>query len=333
LKENENVSAAPPRRYEPDYIHPVPVLEHGDSMDINGAREVFLFEHEGLFYLHYDGNGEKNWSCCQAVSKDLLHWDKRGEQLEPGLPGEIDHGGACYGPTFFFEGKWYLYYVSVENTSGAPFYIPALPYRTGLAVADQPEGPWTKVSTDLFTLGGKGSWNEGCICAPYIIHQDGKYLAFYSASTTGPVYYRTIGLAVSDSPSGPWELSPEPLLPLEEQLENASLYFEPACGLWFMFVNHVGRDEKGQEFTEAVWVYWSPSLTQWNAEDKAVVLDASNIPWVTQAVGLPSCLVADGKLWLGFDACKDPVNAINWGNAHRDIGMSRFDLPLRPPEF
>ncbi|GGD46735.1 hypothetical protein [Paenibacillus nasutitermitis] len=332
MKVNTNVSAAPLRRYEPDYIHPTPVLEHGDRMDSNGAREIFLFEHEGLFYMHYDGNGEKSWSCCQAVSKDLIHWEKRGEQLEPGLAGEVDHGGACYGPTFCFEGKWYLYYVSVENTSGAPFYIPALPYRTGLAVADQPEGPWTKVSTDLFTLGGVGSWNEGCICAPYIIHQDGKYLAFYSASTTGPDYYRTIGLAVSDSPSGPWELSPEPLLPLEEQLENASLYFEPACALWFMFVNHVGRDEKGQEFTEAVWVYWSPSLSEWNAEDKAVVLDASNIPWVTQAVGLPSCLIADGKLWLGFDACKEPVNAINRGNAHRDLGMARFDLPLRPPE-
>ncbi|MBW7460235.1 hypothetical protein K0U00_39850, partial [Paenibacillus sepulcri] len=238
---------------------------------------------------------------------------------------------ACYGPTFFFEGKWHLYYVSVENTSGAPFYIPALPYRTGLATADHPDGPWTKVSTSLLALGEKGSWNEGCICAPYVLQLDGRYFAFYSASTTGPDYYRTIGLAVSDSPGGPWELSPEPLLPPGEQLENASLYYEPACSLWFMFVNHVGRDEAGNEFTEAVWVYWSRSVTEWDPEDKAIVLDASNIPWVKQAVGLPACLVVGSKLWIGFDACKESVNSANIGNAHRDIGMCSFDLPLRAP--
>lgn len=321
------------RRYEPDYVHDVPVLKHGGTeADPQGAREPFLFKHEDRFYLHYDGNGTANWGCTLAVSGDLYNWEKKGRMLEAGKPGETDHGGACYGPTFEFDGKWYMYYVSVENTSGAPWFIPALPYRTGLATSDRPDGPWTKVTTNLFQLGEPGSWNEGCICAPYIVKQDDTYYAFYSGSNMGPNYLRTIGLATAASPEGPWtDSGPEPILPLEENLENPAMYFEPELGLWFMFVNHVGVDEAGVEYTDAIWVYWSESLTAWNAENKAVVLDRANIPWVKQVVGLPAILADGGKLWIAFDASEGTIHDNFHGHCNRDIGLSSFTLPLRDP--
>ncbi|MBM7563106.1 family 43 glycosylhydrolase [Paenibacillus sacheonensis] len=320
------------RRYEPDYVHEVPVLKHGDTdADIQGAREPFLFQHEGRFYLHYDGNGTRDWGCTLAVSDDLYHWDKKGRMLQAGEEGDTDHGGACYGPTFLFDGKWYMYYVSVANTSGAPWFVPALPYRTGLATADRPDGPWTKATTNLFTLGAPGSWNEGCICAPYLVREGETFYAFYSGSNMGPNFKRTIGLLTASSPEGPWTDSEGPILPLDENLENPSLYYEPACGLWFMFVNHVGNNEEGVEFTDAVWVYWSESLTEWNAENKAVVLDAANIPWVKQVVGLPACLVDGDKLWIAFDASDGTIHENLHGHSNRDIGLSYFDLPLRSP--
>lgn len=324
------------RRYEPDYVYPEPVLRHGsvqgrNGYDDQGAREPFLFAHEGRFYLHYDGNGERHWTCCLAVSDDLLHWEKKGRKLEVGPQGSYDAAGACYGPTYLFDGKWYLYYVSVQNTSGAPFYVPSMPYRTGLAVSDHPEGPWTKVSDNLFPMGEPGSWNEGCVCAPYIVRQGDTYYAFYSACNFTEPFYRTIGLAEAKSPEGPWVHREAPLLPVEEQLENPVLYYEPACGLWFMFVNHVYKGDRG-EYTDAVWVYWSESLTAWNAQDKAVALDVGNIPWAPQYVGLPSGLVAGGKLWIAFDASGETGSRENLGgHMHRDIGMSCFDLPLRRP--
>lgn len=321
------------RRYEPDYMHPTPVLRHGGKGDddVNGAREPFLFAHGGKYYLHYDGNGPDRWCCCLAVSDDMIRWEKRGRMLTPGGEGEKDRAGACYGPTFYFEGKWHLYYVAVERTSGPPWFVPALPYRTGLAVADSPEGQWTKVSTEIIPLGEPGSWNEGCVCAPYVLKVNGTYYAFYSGSNFGPPYRRTIGLAAAPTPRGPWTHFPEPLLPPEEQLENPFLYFEPVCGLWFMFVNHVGRDGSGAEYTDSVLVYWSPSLTEWNPEDKAVVADASNVPWAPQAIGLPAGLAAGGKLWIAFDASSGTIRENFGSHMRRDIGMCSFQLPLRDP--
>jgi predicted GH43/DUF377 family glycosyl hydrolase len=99
---------------------------------------------------------------------------------------------------------------------------------------------------------------------------------FYSAATAVPKFRRTLALARTRDLDGPWQVAPEPLLPLDEQIENSSLYYEQANGTWFLFTNHIGVDEKGLEFTDAIWVYWSRDLEKWEAGNKAVVLDGRN---------------------------------------------------------
>src|SRR6186713_2942734 len=67
-----------------------PVLLHGDgpdSCDYLGARDVWVYSHEGKFYMHYDGAGSKGWLACLATSNDLLHWTKKGPVLGYGAPG------------------------------------------------------------------------------------------------------------------------------------------------------------------------------------------------------------------------------------------------------
>src|SRR5262249_25048164 len=57
------------------------VLRHGDGpdqCDIYGARDVWVFQSDGSYYMHYDAAGPTGWLCALAVSNDLTHWTKKG---------------------------------------------------------------------------------------------------------------------------------------------------------------------------------------------------------------------------------------------------------------
>ena len=52
------------------------VLRHGGGprqCDTLGARDVWVYESEGAYYMHYDAAGPEGWLCALATSKDLLH--------------------------------------------------------------------------------------------------------------------------------------------------------------------------------------------------------------------------------------------------------------------
>ncbi len=46
------------------------VLRYGDGpnqADILGARDVWVFESEGIYYMHYDAAGPKGWLCSVPI--------------------------------------------------------------------------------------------------------------------------------------------------------------------------------------------------------------------------------------------------------------------------
>ena len=80
------------------------VLRHGDGpgqCDIHGARDVWVYEADGTYYMHYDAAGPKGWLAALATSKDLIHWQKKGPVLELGKAGENDSASASYGTTYY----------------------------------------------------------------------------------------------------------------------------------------------------------------------------------------------------------------------------------------
>ncbi|MCX6925249.1 MAG: hypothetical protein NT154_18865, partial [Verrucomicrobia bacterium] len=86
------------------------VLRHGDGpgqCDVLGARDIWVYEHKGEYYMHYDGAGPKGWLACLATSKDLVHWTKQGPVLELGKPGEDDSASASYGVTYLDGKTWH----------------------------------------------------------------------------------------------------------------------------------------------------------------------------------------------------------------------------------
>jgi predicted GH43/DUF377 family glycosyl hydrolase len=151
---------------------------------------------------------------------------------------------------------------------------------------------------------------------------------------------RTIGIARASDLDGRWTVDERPILPLEEQIENTSLYFQRSTRTWFMFTNHIAlRNHK--EFADAVWVYWTQDLRHWNADHKAVVLDGSNSTWSKTVIGLPSVLPVNGRLAIFYDGLEARLERAGataerpdaYEHMFRDIGLAWLDLPIRlPPE-
>ncbi len=324
------------------------VLKYGDApdgSDLYGARDPWVFEADGVYYLHYDGAGEQGWLCVLATSPDGVNWTKHGARLQMGAPGTPDSRSSSYGSTYYDGSRWHMFYLGTPNTSPAPDRIPAFPYLTMKASGDSAAGPWHK-QYDVVPFRLKpGSYYQDTASPGQIIKQGDEYLQFFSASTTaGGTTKRTLAIARTRDLDGTWTPDPEPIFSLDEQIENSTLYFEPENQLWFLFTNHVGIErvqlDSRQtpeliEYTDAVWVYWSADLNHWNAQDKAVVMDRNNCHWSPRIVGLPSVLKIGERLALFYDG-RDDLRVgnqrqdvgLSW-HMQRDIGLVWLDLPLR----
>jgi hypothetical protein len=149
---------------------------------------------------------------------------------------------------------------------------------------------------------------------------------------------RTLGIARTTNLDGSWTLDPEPLAPLDDQIENSDLYYEEANGTWFLFTNHIGIlpegaavpevAEAGTEYTDAVWVYWTKDPNRWDPKNKAVVLDGQNCTWSKQCIGLPGVVKVGDRLAMLYDA----PGGDSVSHMRRSIGLAWIDLPIIPPD-
>ena len=117
------------------------------------------------------------------------------------------------------------------------------------------------------------------------------------------------------------------MVPIEEQIENSSLYYEESNKTWFLFTNHIGID--GVEYTDAIWVYWSKDLNVWNSKNKAIVLDGENCTWSNKCIGLPSVVQVGDRVALFYDA----PGGTSTSHMKRNIGLAWLTLPLLPPSL
>jgi predicted GH43/DUF377 family glycosyl hydrolase len=306
------------------------VLRHGDGpgqCDYLGARDVWVWEDQGAYYMHYDGAGLKGWLACLATSKDAIHWEKKGPVLDFGKPGSEDSASASYGTTYFDGNQWQMFYLGTPNATPAPYFIPAFPYLTMKATSASPTGPWVKQPKVVPFRPTPGTYYSVTASPGQIIKQDDEYVMVFSASDANPTK-RTLSLARTRDLDRPWNIQSRPIVPSTEQVENSSLYFEPTNQTWFLFTNHIGIQDKYGEYTDAIWVYWSQDLNKWDPACKAVVLDGANCAWSKACIGLPSVLQVGKRLAIFYDA---PGGA-ETSHMNRDVGLAWLNLPLRPPQ-
>jgi predicted GH43/DUF377 family glycosyl hydrolase len=219
-----------------------------------------------------------------------------------------------------------MFYLGTPNVTPAPNYVPMFPYQTLKARSHSPTGPWEKQYDAAPFTPQAGTYYSATASPGCIVKTKGKFLMFFSASTAAPIK-RTLSIACARNLNGPWTVQAEPIVPPEEQVENSALYYEPKTKTWFLFTNHIGINDRKQEFTDAVWAYWSKDLNRWDAQNKAVVLDGRNCSWSKNCIGMPSVVKMGSHLAVFYDAPGgDSIDHMN-----RDIGLAWLDLPLTIP--
>ncbi len=309
------------------------VLKYGDGpdeCDLLGARDAWVFEVDGTYYMHYDAAGPRGWLVALATSKDLVNWEKLGPVLYLGAPDEDDSKSASYGVTYYDGSKWHMFYLGTPNSSDPPDLAPAFPYLTMKATAAGPAGPWSKQKYVLPFRPKPETYYSMTASPGQVIREGSEYLQFFSATTKivgWETVQRTLGIARTKDLDGPWTVDPHPVFPVGEQVENSSLYYETSNDTWFLFTNHV--DIEGGEFTDAVWVYWSKDPRDWNPDDKAIVLDGTNCSWAQKCIGLPSVVAVGDRLALFYDS----PGGTDTRHVKRNIGLAWLDLPLIPPRM
>ena len=117
-----------------------------------------------------------------------------------------------------------------------------------------------------------------------------------------------IGIARTRDLDAVWQLDKDSVLSGANRIENTSIYYQPSDKTWWLFTNHINSG------TDAIWVYWTKDLDHWNADDKAVVLDANNCKWSKNLIGLPSVIMVGVRLAIGYDGQSDPKDGLRDGD-------------------
>jgi hypothetical protein len=173
-----------------------------------------------------------------ARSEDGLTWEEVGEALPRGGPGEWDEQSVFTPGILVFEGRFWLFYTSVEK----PF-SDAVPTAIGAAVADSPEGPWRKLPQNPLLLPGEddAEFDSHRVDDSCLIVRDGLCWLYYKGRGQGLTPRQTkMGLALAETPEGPWRKHPRnPLIPTGHEVlcwpdgEGVAALVSRPPSIWF----------------------------------------------------------------------------------------------------
>ena len=141
-----------------------------------------------------------------ATSKDGVAWTERGQAIGKGPEGAWDSFGVITPYTAAVGGKYYLFYTGTSAPKGFRSRDPNGTLRhIGYAVAETPDGPWTKPKDNRVLSPGPGKWDSLIVDDAHVIVRGGKYCMYYKGGhgTIKPSDTRW-GLAVADKITGPY---------------------------------------------------------------------------------------------------------------------------------
>lgn len=117
------------------------------------------------------------------------------------------------------DGKYHLYYSRWPHRLGHAAWVTHS--EIAHAVSDGPLGPWVHRDVALPARGVQ-YWDGSCTHNPTILKIDGRYFLYYMGNRGNGVVERPlnwdhrnqqrIGVAVAESPNGPWQRQDEPVL-------------------------------------------------------------------------------------------------------------------------
>ena len=161
---------------------------------------------DGLFHVWYTRtlNGPSGYDATvwHATSGDGFQWEERGEALPRGAAGEWDEQSVFTPNVLVTEGRYYLFYTSVEM----PYSEDALT-AIGVAFAESPNGPWTKsAGNPVLRTGPDSAWDSHRVDDACLVVRHGRYWLYYKGRQKGLSPRETrMGLAVAEEPLGPYK--------------------------------------------------------------------------------------------------------------------------------
>lgn len=189
-------------------------------------------------------------------------------------------GWCTHNPTVHrFDDKYYLYYMG-NTGDGKVVSEPGKPIlnwdhrnhqRIGVAVADGPDGPWKRFDNPVLDVSpDPGAWDSLMTSNPAVCRRpDGGFLMIYKAvgrqyalPQGGPVVH---GVALADSPTGPFVKHDEPIFTHEgERFPAEDPYVWYQDGKYRAIVKRMKQEGKKSVFSlvqydSADGVHWSPA--------------------------------------------------------------------------
>jgi beta-glucanase (GH16 family)/predicted GH43/DUF377 family glycosyl hydrolase len=241
---------------------------------------------DGKYHLFYSRwlkkYGFNAWvthsEIARAVSDSPLGPYKHANVVLPPRAAAFWDGLCTHNPTVQkFGDKYYLYYM---GNTGDGKNLPTLNWthrnnqRVGVAVADKPDGPWTRFDKPLIEP-TPNFYDALCLANPSVVERPGGgYLMVYKAVADkkplpfgGPVLHC---VATADSPVGPFKKEPNPVF-VKEGVHFAAEdpYVWVQGGRYFAIV----KDFAGH-FTNAgksLALFESPDGIRWDVSKDALV--------------------------------------------------------------
>ena len=195
---------------------------------------------DGLYYLYFsfweEALGFNAWvtnsKIGYAVGSDPFgRFEYRGIALDARGGGFWD-GDCVHNPAVIKHGgKYYLYYMG--NYGCGEYWDNRNHQRIGVAVADNPAGPWKRFDTPLIDTSPGGHDSLMTSNPSVAVTDDGKFVMIYKAVENNGKLPKggavVCGIATSDSPTGPFIKSPYPVMVNPENewsVEDAFIWFE-----------------------------------------------------------------------------------------------------------
>ncbi len=154
-----------------------------------------------------------------ATSPNGFHWTEHGCAVQRGTRGAFDDRSVFTPDILVHDGKYYLYYQVI-----ASIWKHRTPHQIGMAWADSPDGPWTKLAEPVLSPGQRGAfvgeaddadaiasfgeWDSHKLHDPFVLKYRGQIWLYYKGVQYGRTYRHDLGIgwgaATADDPRGPF---------------------------------------------------------------------------------------------------------------------------------
>ncbi len=141
-----------------------------------------------------------------ATSKDGFNWDEKGVAVPRPTKPQQGYRSISTPEILVWKGKYYLYYQAFNQASGTTGGDNC---PVAMAEADSPDGPWKHIDKVVLPTGDEGAWDQFNIHDPLPVVMNGKIYMYYKSDYNKNMFQvRSQGVAIGDSPYGPFVKSP-----------------------------------------------------------------------------------------------------------------------------